>query len=142
VPGSVSTLKKNFPARYESLVEIARFIHPCCQNACLDSNSCYHVESAVDEACSNIIEHAYAGEENGNIEISCQDNPADITITIVDHGKNFNPENILDPDTNASLEDRESHGLGLFFIRKLMDQVEFSRAADNSNILTLVKFKK
>jgi serine/threonine-protein kinase RsbW len=134
--------KKTFRAQYDNLAEIATFIHPYCQDASLDNSSCYHVETAVDEACSNIIEHAYGGQGKGDIEICCQVNSGDITITLTDHGKTFEPDEIPEPDCNAPLEERENHGLGLFFIRKLMDKVIFSRGEDNSNILTLIKFKK
>jgi serine/threonine-protein kinase RsbW len=138
----ISENKKVFRAKFDSLAEIATFIHPYCQNARLDNSSCYHVETAVDEACSNIIEHAYEGENKGDIEVCCQVNPKDITITLTDYGKSFNPEEIPEPNRDAPLEERDSHGLGLYFIRKLMDKVVFTHGNDCSNVLVLIKYLK
>ena len=134
--------KRNFSAQVDNLAEISAFVQPFCKEICLDSSSCYHVEIAVDEACSNIIEHAYSGSGEGEIEICCQVNPGDLTITLTDHGKPFTPGDFPEPDVHAPLEERDSHGLGLFFIRNMMDKVVYTRGADHSNILTLVKFKK
>ena len=134
--------QKTFFAQYDNLADIATFIHSYCQEANLDNSSCYHVETAVDEACSNIIEHAYGGEGKGKIDICCHVNAQGITITLTDRGASFNPDNIPEPDLTAPLQERESHGLGLYFIHKLMDEVIYSHDADNSNILTMVKYKK
>lgn len=101
----------------------------------------YMVETAVDEACSNIIEHAYGGENIGRIQITCLDAPTDLKIIIQDWGRSFDPQAIPDPDQQADLEDLPGHGLGLFFIRKWMDEVRFSFSGDG-NVLTLVKHKE
>ena len=139
---SLQDNKKTFRAQFDNLAEIAAFILAFCHDASLDESICYHIETAVDEACSNIIEHAYGGEGKGEIEICVDVNPANVTIKLTDHGKSFNPNDIPDPDLEAPIEERQSHGLGLFFIRKLMDQVFFTHGKDHSNILTLVKYLK
>jgi len=139
---SLQDNKKTFRAQFDNLTEIAAFILVFCHDASLDDSSCYHIEMAVDEACSNIIEHAYGGEGKGEIEICVEVNPGNVTIKLSDHGKSFNPDDIPDPDLETPLEERKNHGLGLFFIRKLMDQVFFTHGKDHSNILTLVKYRK
>ena len=133
--------QKSFSAQYINLAEIATFIHSSCQEASFDNKACYSVETAVDEACSNIIEHAYLGNKDGVIDICCQVNQNGIEVTLIDHGQSFDPGIISEPDLTASIEDRDTHGLGLFFIRKLMDKVTFSRGNDQSNILILTKYK-
>lgn len=134
--------QKNFSAYYSNLAEIANFVRSFCQVAGLDDCASYHVETAVDEACSNIIEHGYGGEGEGQISISCEPVSDGLKITIIDYGKKFNPKKVSAPDIKASLTERKDHGLGLFFIKNFMDQVLFSTGSDNSNILTMIKYKE
>jgi serine phosphatase RsbU (regulator of sigma subunit)/anti-sigma regulatory factor (Ser/Thr protein kinase) len=138
--------KLSCAARYENLATISGFVLDSAQAAGLDEATRYDIQMAVDEACANIIEHAYEGETNGEIECSCVDTPEQLTITLCDHGKAFDPQRVQIPDTHANIEDRPIGGLGLFFMRQLMDDVrfEFKPSVDDSpptNILTLVKRK-
>jgi serine/threonine-protein kinase RsbW len=132
---------ETFPGRYDSLAEIARFVRQSAADAGLNDFSTYMVETAVDEACSNIIEHAYGGEGNGDIEITCKNEPVNLTIVIRDWGKSFDPETVGDPDMQTSLEDLPGHGLGLFFMRKWMDEVKFD-FGQQGNVLTMIKHKE
>jgi serine/threonine-protein kinase RsbW len=108
----------------------------------LDSAAIYAVETAVDEACTNIIEHAYEAEGVGDIQCTCQVDSDRLTIILIDHGKSFDPDKIQDPDLTVPLEERQSNGLGLFFIRRFMDEVHFQFIPGKENILTLVKRKE
>ena len=63
---------QRFPGRFESLVEISEFVARAAKEAGLDSKQVYAVRLAVDEACSNIIEHGYGDEEHGEIECAYQ----------------------------------------------------------------------
>ena len=150
-----------FPARYESLAEICNFVTQAARNAGLDEGAIYSVNMAVDEACSNIIEHAYGHIHRGTmpreasslhspteeiIEIACIDNLEAFTIVLEDHGKPFDPGSVPRPDIHQSIEQRPTGGLGLFFIRQLMDEVRFefipgASGLPNTNILILVKRK-
>ena len=131
-----------FPGRYDSLAKIADFIRQAAKDAGLDNLAVYAVETAVDEACSNIIEHAYRGENRGNIECSCEINDEGLTIILHDHGLPFDPARIPAPDITASLEERESHGLGLFFIKNWMDEVRFDFLPENGgNVVVMLKRK-
>ncbi len=96
---------------------------------------------AVDEACSNIIEHAYGGEGKGDIICCCDPAPGSLTITLKDTGRAFDPAEIAPPNTEAPLEERESHGLGLYFINQLMDEVHFDFSDQKTNVLVMVKRK-
>jgi serine/threonine-protein kinase RsbW len=128
-----------FPGRYDSLSKIDKFIHEVAQKAEMSDFAIYTMEMAVDEACSNIIEHAYQGEDKGDITCTCEVDEKGLTIILLDHGQPFNPDLVTPPDLNANLEERESHGLGLFFIQKWMDRVEFEVTPNNGNRLTLFK---
>ena len=130
------------PGRYENLVIIAEFVRQAAQEAGLDSFAIYSVETAVEEACSNIIEHAYEGEDRGNIECSCSSDVTGLTICLMDNGKPFKPETVRNPDVKAPLKKRPSHGLGLFIMRKWMDDVQFTVKPNGGNVLTMVKRKE
>lgn len=128
--------------RYENLVKLADFVRQIAQEAGLDSFAVYSVETAVEEACTNIIEHAYGGEGKGSIKCSCTVDEAGLTIQLHDKGKPFRPEEIHSPNIKAPLKKRDSHGLGLFIMRKWMDDVRFEFNAETGNTLTMVKYKE
>jgi len=100
----------------------------------------YSIEMAVDEACSNIIEHAYGGEGVGDIRCTCSVDDKALTITLRDQGKSFNPADIPPPNLSSNLDDRQAHGLGFYFIQKWMDEV-YVTTNGPENILTMVKHK-
>lgn len=129
-----------FPGRYDSLEKISEFIKENAKFAGFDGFTTYTIETAVDEACSNIIEHAYGNENIGDIEISVFENPTNLTIFIKDYGKPFNPKSIPKPNLSKNLFERKSNGLGLYMMKQWMDEVQFE-FVNNSNILKLVKNK-
>jgi serine/threonine-protein kinase RsbW len=131
-----------FPGRYESLAKIGEFIRRVATNAGFDSLATYTVETAVDEACSNIIEHAYGGEERGDIECTCDETTENLTIILCDQGEPFNPDEIAEPDLSLPLEERDNHGLGLYFMRKWMDEIHFEHLPAGGNSVVMVKRKK
>ncbi len=130
---------KHFPAQFEVLEAIREFVAEAARQACMDEKDVYNVQLAADEAASNIIEHAYAGIPDGQIEISTLINPESLVISMRDQGKRFDPSEVADPDLEAALEDRAAGGLGLFFMRKLMDEVRFEWRPETGNLLTMVK---
>lgn len=130
---------KTFPGRFDSLAKIAEFVARSATMAGLEPAAVYAVEMAVDEACTNIIEHAYGGEGRGEIECSCQINSDGLTVRLRDYGRPFDPDSVPEPDIYADLEERREGGLGLFLIRKLMDEVHFEFTPDAGNILTMIK---
>jgi serine/threonine-protein kinase RsbW len=131
-----------FPARYESLAAIDRFVADAAEKAGFDNDAVYQVRLAVDEACSNIIEHAYGGEGRGVIECSCHAQDDDLTVVLRDQGQPFDPDSVPPPNLSGNLEERTGGGLGLYFIRKLMDEVDFDFKSEAGNVLTLVKHKE
>jgi anti-sigma regulatory factor (Ser/Thr protein kinase) len=132
---------KTFPGRYTSLAEISDFVAKAAQDAGLDSKGIYAVKLAVDEACTNIIEHGYGGESSGKIECSCDIGRTALTVKLRDWGKAFDPDAIPEPNFDLPLEEIQPRGAGLFLMRKLMDDVRFSFQEDLGNLLVMVKKK-
>ncbi len=133
--------KFTFPGRYESLAQIAALVRQATQELGLSSLDAYTVEMAVDEACSNIIEHAYGGEGRGEIELEYMIEANSLIIRLRDHGKPFDPKKVRPPRRDAPLKKRRNHGLGLYFIYQWMDEVHFD-FSEGTNTLTMIKRKK
>lgn len=134
-----SVLRAEFPGHFENLSDIAAFVRKAAVEAGLDDFSVYSVETAVDEACSNIIEHAYKGKQNGIITITCTITPGELTVELRDTGKSFDPTRVPKPKLDVPLEERQDSGLGLYFINQLMDEVVFSFDQKSGNTLTMKK---
>ena len=133
---------ENFPGRYESLTKIRDFVSQIAKKAGLNEADVYAVELAVDEACSNIIEHAYGEENVGEIQCTCQESRWALTIMLRAHGKPFDPTSIPQPDLSLPIERLKPGGAGLFLMRKMMDQVTFEFNSESGNTLTMTKRKK
>jgi len=136
------TQTTTFPGRFDSLRRISEFVARFAGAAGLEPKVIYAVEMAVDEACTNIIEHAYGGEGRGDIECTCQVSSDGLTVRLRDYGRPFDPSSVPEPDINAGLDERREGGLGLYLIRKLMDEVRFEFTPDSGNVLTMVKRKE
>jgi serine/threonine-protein kinase RsbW len=141
---TVSSFKQTMiiPGRFDSLAKISELVARATRAAGLGPSAAYAVQMAVDEACTNIIEHAYGGEGIGDIECTCRVDSCGLTVALRDHGRPFDPSRVPEPDINASLEERREGGLGLYLIRKLMDEVHFEFTPDSGNVLIMVKHKE
>lgn len=136
---SVSVHRAEFIGHFKNLSDIAAFVRQAAVEAELDDFSIYSVETAVDEACSNIIEHAYKGKQNEIIVITCTITPGELTVELHDRGKSFNPTKVPKPNLDVPLEERPDRGLGLYFINQLVDDVIYTFNEKSGNTLTLKK---
>ncbi|MEA3326400.1 MAG: ATP-binding protein [Chloroflexota bacterium] len=132
---------RTFPGNYKSLETISEFIIQEAQYFEFSPAEVYAIQTAVDEACANIIDHAYGGENLGQIEIQVQKLKEGIKIILHDNGVSFDPDDIPAPDITSPLEIREEGGLGIFFMQKLMDEVIFNFSQSGTNTLTMLKYR-
>lgn len=130
-----------FPGNFESLAEISEFVRLEGKEAGLSDKEIFELETAVDEAVSNIIEHAYGGEGIGEIFCICTPLEDGIEIILEDYGQPFDPSCVTVPDLNVQLKNRKNHGLGYFLMCQLTDVVHFE-FSEKQNRLTLIKRKK
>lgn len=131
-----------FSAKFEYLDEIREFVGNIARAGGFGDKDVYNIQLAADEAASNVIEHAYEGVNDGVLELSCGVKGDTITIILVDYGESFDPSQIPLPDLKADLSERKIGGLGIFLMRKLMDEVHYESRADKTNILTMTKRKR
>jgi len=131
-----------FAAKFEYLDEIRDFVGDIARAGAFSDKDIYNIQLATDEAASNIIEHAYEGISDGVLEISCGLQGDTITIILVDQGRSFDPSNVPAPNVKADLSDRQIGGLGLYLMRKLMNEVHYETDPKKKrNTLTLIKHR-
>lgn len=126
--------RENFTILQEWLSDIADTLN-------LSSRDKRQILIACDEIFTNVSSYAYADTpQGGNAEIKVTFAPEtrQLQIKISDHGKEFNPLNSETPDVTQPLSERKVGGLGIFMVKKMMDNVEYERL-DNCNVLTLTK---
>jgi serine/threonine-protein kinase RsbW len=104
-----------------------------------DDRALYQIQLAVDEACANVVDHAYKGAEPGEMEVTCICTDQGLTIRVRDWGRGFDPGGVEEPDVNAPLEDRALGGLGLFLVQQMMDHVLFTFHPETGNELVMTK---
>ena len=122
----------------ENLATNGDFVTKAAQASGLNEKATFEVQMAVDEACANIIEHGYGEEDKGKLALCCECAEGDFVVTIRDNARPFEPDAVPPPDITCCLDKRPYGGLGLFFMRKLMDEVCF-RFDTEGNKLTMVK---
>lgn len=131
-----------FAAKFEHLDEIREYVGEIAREGGFSDKDVYNIQLATDEAASNIIEHAYEKISDGILELSCGLHDDGITIVLIDHGESFDPSEIPLPDLKADLSKRKIGGLGIFLMRKLMDDVHYEVNPKRGNILTMIKRKR
>jgi len=131
-----------FAAKFDFLDEIREFVGEIARTGGFGEKDVYNIQLATDEAASNIIEHAYEGIPDGVLDMSCGMDADAIKIILIDYGLPFDPSIVPVPDLKADLSDRKIGGLGLFLMRKLMDEVHYDPRPDKSNVLTMIKRKR
>ena len=126
-------------AERESLAGFRDLIESACkQHPAVDDAIRYDLKLAVDEACTNIIAHGYAGMNPGSFILTLELDERQVVMTITDFGHAFEPSEAPMPDVAAGLEDQPTGGFGLFLIYQTMDEVRYETDEDG-NRLTLVK---
>lgn len=121
-------------SKLENLAVIADFIADSMREFGLADPKIFEIQMAVDEACTNIINYGYTV---GMINISCWRRDEDVIVVIKDRGKPFDPTSVPPPDLDASLEKRKIGGLGVYFMKTLVDEVRYE-FRDGKNVLTMV----
>ena len=133
-------LTARFPARYDHLRAISAFVLDAIKDSPFDDRQRYAIDLAVDEACANVIDHAYGGEDRGEIRILLDLNERGLKITIQDDGAPFDPDCVVEPDLTSPLETRCERGLGVYLIHEVMDEASWDFSTPGVNQLTLVKY--
>ncbi len=123
------------PAKLENLGRWTEAVSECAREQGFDQKKISKIELALEEALVNICNYSYP-EELGNAEVSCKQDNRRFIIEIVDSGIPFDMTSLPPPDVASGIEKRKIGGLGIFLIKKIVDEVRYHREG-NFNILKL-----
>jgi len=113
-------------------------------NAALEEWDCpmkaqMQIDVVIDELFGNIAQYAYAPRiGTATVQVELLEDPRGVKLTFIDGGKPYNPLSSDDPDVTLSAEARGVGGLGVFLVKKTMDEVAYTYE-NGQNVLTAVK---
>lgn len=123
-------------ADLSNLAAIAEFTAACCERWDVPPQTAFHIQLAVDEAATNVIEHAYA-DAGGMLHIICRVEDGDFFVEMRDRGRRFDPAAVPAAVVTGPLAGRKTGGLGLHFMRKVMDEVRFQFDEEGNRLLMI-----
>ena len=126
-------------ARKDKLDDLMIFIDSHLEEFDCSMKAQMQIDVAVEELFVNIANYAYAPEVgNATIRMIFSDEPGEVTIVFIDSGVPYDPLKKEDPDITLSVDERAIGGLGIFMVKKSMDDM-FYEYKDGQNILSIVK---
>lgn len=131
--------KKIIPAKTECLDEVLAFVEKQLEEYECPMKIRIQISVAVEEIFVNIAHYAYEkGEGDASIQVEAAGEPLQVTITFSDGGIPYNPLSRAEPDITLSAEERGIGGLGIYLVKKSMDDVVYEYR-DGKNVLTIKK---
>ena len=134
-----ANLTLRIPNRVEELSGVSEAVETLGQEEDWTPDVSYAVVLALEEVATNVVRHGGGEQGTSEIEIEIVSTDTEVRVEVRDSGKPFDPfHDAPEPDTEAALEDRKIGGLGVHFVRVLMDEVSY-RGEDGRNHVTMVK---
>ena len=140
MPKTQKKYQLKIPSQSDNLAIIRDVVAKVASRVGFDTDEASKIELAVDEACTNVIKHAYTNNSNQMIEVLIKVDKKKLIIIVADKGKGFNPDKIKLPDLNESIKEGRKGGLGLCLIKTLMDKVEFEIKPGSKNQVKMIKY--
>ena len=126
-------------ANVENLPKVLTFVDDQLEMAECPMKAKIQIDIAVEEIFVNIAHYAYApGTGDALIRVRISEEPAKVLIDFEDSGIPYNPLEKADPDVTLNVQEREIGGLGIFMVKKIVDEIRYEYA-DGKNRLTLGK---
>ncbi len=129
------------PAQMSQLNRVRDFIEQIGKKYKFSHKIINSFKLVVDEACTNIIRHGYQDIEDGQIIIRAIVRRMSLTMVIIDQGRSFDPRQVKNPDLNKYIQIGKKGGLGIFMMRKLMDDIKYN-ITEHGNELRLTKMRE
>lgn len=127
------------PAVVENIAQVTDFVNAQLEEIGCPMKAQVQIDIAIDELFGNIAQYAYNPEIGpATVRVEVSDAPISVTITFMDHGVPYDPLQKEDPDITLSAEERGSGGLGIFMVKKTMDEITYEYK-DGQNILRIRK---
>ena len=129
----------NIEAKVENLDQVLDFVNEHLESVDCNMKTQMQIDVAVEELFVNIAHYAYNPEiGTATVQVEVAQDPLRVMITFMDHGIPYDPLKKEDPDITLSAEDRDIGGLGIFMVKKSMDDIQYEYK-DGQNILTISK---
>ena len=133
--GDTDMHEMTIEATLESIPEVTAFVDRKLEQVSCPVKAIKQINIAIDELFSNIAHYAYKPETGpATVRVEVEKDPMTVVITFIDNGRPYDPLSNGDPDVSLSAEEREVGGLGIFLVRKMMDEVTYEYK-DGKNIL-------
>ncbi len=141
LPRAYHTAHLTIATSTDNLHRVRAFIHEQISGAGFTEFEENGIVLAVDEACANLINHAYGKDPGHEIDITVVVNDNEVRIEILDAARPFDPSTIAAPDMDAYFRERRVGGLGISLMRRVMDEVQYipSGEGQDRNRLILTK---
>ena len=124
---------------FETLDSFLDLVRKFTDKSGIDEATLLELIMVAEELLVNIIFYAYPkNKDNGIAELKLSMVDENIKIELIDEGISFDPLTIVEPDVRIPLRERETGGMGIFFVKKIMDDIQYERKGNN-NIVTLMK---
>jgi anti-sigma regulatory factor (Ser/Thr protein kinase) len=128
------------PSQTSFLLLVRDLTEKMAEAAGFDQGTAGKLALAVDEAATNVIEHAYHGAADKTVEIRYGDQGGEFRVEVIDTGSMVDPRSLPSVDLTRYASERRKGGLGVHLMEKIMDSVTFRRSA-RRNVCSLVKRK-
>ena len=134
-----NTFTLDVPSTTENLAMIREFVTRVAAQAGLNDAEVGQLELAVDEACANVIEHAYGDDKTKQVMVRAVFDEDALRIHVIDTGKGFDPTQVQEQELKDLIAKRRTGGLGMRLIKTLMDEVHYDIEPGKKNELRMVK---
>jgi serine/threonine-protein kinase RsbW len=138
----IKEFKLRIPSQTDNLELIRYFVGRVAEKVGFDDEDVGKIELACDEACTNVIKHAYSLDRKNDqsLDIAIKLDYQKLTLVVTDHGKGFNPNSIKMPDMKEYLAELKVGGLGIYLMKTLMDEVDYDIKPGVRNQVRMVKY--
>jgi serine/threonine-protein kinase RsbW len=127
------------PSSTENLALIREFVGSAALQAGFNSSEIAKLELAVDEACANVIEHAYGHDTTKEVIVRATLDDESLSIDVEDTGNGFDPNSVDQEEIEQLISKRKTGGLGMRLMKTLMDEVRYECEPGKKNALHMMK---
>jgi serine/threonine-protein kinase RsbW len=135
-------VRQRVPSRTEELHRVRQIVEQEAMSFGFDQETAFRLALAVDEACTNIIKHAYEGNPGRAFDLEIATTENQFRIVLTDEGKGFSPSKLPRLDMKHYFERMCRGGLGVHIIKLVMDDVDYAVAQNKYNRLSMTKYRQ
>ncbi|MBI4850945.1 MAG: ATP-binding protein [Acidobacteria bacterium] len=127
------------PSSTKNLALVRDFVNKVAAQAGFGETELIKLELAIDEACTNVIKHAYGYDTTREVTIRAIFDDEELRLQVIDNGLGFDPDAVREEDLKQLIVDRRSGGLGMQLMKLLMDDVHYEISPGQKNELVMIK---